>query len=84
MTKRIFYPLFLLLIPLIFRFPWTSSDFVIGGFILLVLGLGIDLGLGNVQNKNKRYALLTLVLLIFALIWGELAVGLFGTPFAGS
>ena len=84
MTKRIFDPLFLLLIPLIFRFPWTSSDFVIGGFILLVLGLGIDLGLGNVQNKNKRYALLTLVLLIFALIWGELAVGLFGTPFAGS
>ena len=84
MTKRIFYPLLLLLIPLIFRFPWTSSDFVIGGFILLVLGLGIDLVLGNVQNKNKRYALLALVLLIFALIWGELAVGLFGTPFAGS
>ena len=84
MSKRMAYPLLLLLIPLIFRFPWTLSDFVIGGFLLFVLGLGIELVRSKVQNKNKRYALLTLVLFAFVLIWAELAVGLFGTPFAGS
>jgi hypothetical protein len=78
------YPLLLLLIPLIFQFPWTLSDFVIGGFLLFVLGLGIELVRSKVQNKNKRYALLALVLFTFVLIWAELAVGLFGTPFAGS
>lgn len=84
MSKRMAYPLLLLLIPLIFRFPWTLSDFVIGGFLLFVLGLGIELVRSKVQNKNKRYALLALVLFTFVLIWAELAVGLFGTPFAGS
>ena len=84
MSKRMVCPLLLLLIPLIFRFPWTLSDFVIGGFLLFVLGLGIELVRSNVQNKNKRYALLALVLFTFVLIWAELAVGLFGTPFAGS
>ena len=84
MSKRMAYPLLLLLIPLIFRFPWTLSDFVIGGFLLFVLGLGIELVRSKVQNKNKRYALLALVLFAFVLIWAELAVGLFGTPFAGS
>ena len=84
MSKRMAYPLLLLLIPLIFQFPWTLSDFVIGGFLLFVLGLGIELVRSKVQNKNKRYALLALVLFTFVLIWAELAVGLFGTPFAGS
>ena len=84
MSKRMVYPLLLLLIPLIFRFQWTLSDFVIGGFLLFVLGLGIELVRSKVQNKNKRYALLALVLFAFVLIWAELAVGLFGTPFAGS
>jgi len=84
MSKRMVYPLLLLLIPLIFQFPWTLSDFVIGGFLLFVLGLGIELVRSKVQNKNKRYALLALVLFTFVLIWAELAVGLFGTPFAGS
>ena len=84
MSMRMAYPLLLLLIPLIFRFPWTLSDFVIGGFLLLVLGLGIELVRSKVQNKKKRYTLLALVLFAFVLIWAELAVGLFGTPFAGS
>lgn len=84
MSKRMAYPLLLLLISLIFRFPWTLSDFVIGGFLLFVLGLGIELVQSKVQNKNKRYTLLALVLFTFVLIWAELAVGLFGTPFAGS
>ena len=84
MSKRMVYPFLLLLIPLIFRFPWTLSDFVIGGFLLFVLGLEIELVRSKVQNKNKRYAILALVLFAFVLIWAELAVGLFGTPFAGS
>ncbi len=84
MSKRMVYPLLLLLIPLIFQFPWTLSDFVIGGFLLFVLGLGIELVRSKVQNKNKRYALLALVLFAFVLIWAEMAVGHFGTPYAGS
>lgn len=79
----------LLLLPLIaMQFTnevyWTSSDFLIMGILLLSLGFLVQWSLRKV--KSLKYRLITLVLLfaIFLLIWVELAVGIFGTPFAGS
>jgi hypothetical protein len=34
--------------------------------------------------KMKKLAILLIVIATLILIWGELAVGIFGTPFAGS
>ena len=79
----------LLLIPMIaMQFTdevnWTALDFVIAGALLLVTGLIFDLVMRKVKNTKYRIAILIIVLLVFFLIWAELAVGIFGTPFSGS
>lgn len=79
----------LLLIPLIaMQFSdevnWSLSDFLVMGVLLLGVGLMLEIVLRKVQKKNHRVALIALVLIAFLLIWAELAVGIFGTPFAGS
>jgi hypothetical protein len=79
----------LLLIPLIaMQFTdevnWTLSDFVVMGILLLVTGLTCEFLLRKVKKIEYRIALVGVVLTAFLLIWLELAVGIFGTPFAGS
>jgi hypothetical protein len=86
--KRVLSPLFLLLIPLfgtIFsnQVNWSLFDFVIMGFLLGLLGLSIHFILERVRNKTVRIASIIFVIIIFLMIWTELAVGIFGTPFAG-
>lgn len=79
----------LLLIPLIaMQFTdevnWTPLDFVIAGVLLLVTGLIFDLVIRKVKNIKYRIAILIILLVGLFLIWAELAVGIFGTPFSGS
>jgi asparagine N-glycosylation enzyme membrane subunit Stt3 len=78
----------LLLIPLIaMQFTdevnWTFIDFFVAGILLLVTGLLLELVLQKVNKINYRIALIVVVLLVIFLIWAELAVGIFGSPFAG-
>ena len=89
MSKRIFYPLFLLLIPLIGmtitdEINWSPFDFFTMGSLLILLGFGINLVISRVKNLKYRALYIGVVAIIFMLIWTELAVGLFGTPIAGS
>lgn len=63
---------------------WTVSDFVIGGILLFGTAGIIDFVLRKVKSRRNRIILSVSVLLVLMLIWAELAVGLFGTPFAGS
>lgn len=86
---KIYYPLFLLFIPLVaMQFTdqvfWGPFDFVIMGILLLMVGVGIQLVLKRSQNRTKTLVLLSVMTLVFLLIWIELAVGVFGTPFAGN
>jgi len=79
----------ILLIPLIgMQFSsevnWTVSDFVIMGTLLLGTGLLIELVLRKVKKAQDRIILCAALLVALFLIWAELAVGIFGTPFAGS
>lgn len=80
---------FLLLIPLIAmqftnEVDWDLRDFVIMGILLLSTGLMAELVIRKVRNTESRLVIIGLILLAFFLIWAELAVGIFGTPFAGS
>jgi hypothetical protein len=80
---------FLLSIPLIaMQFTtdvdWKLSDFTIMGVLLLSTGLGCELVLRKVIKTEHRIMICAVILLVFLLIWAELAVGIFGTPFAGS
>jgi len=63
---------------------WTLSDFVIAAVLLLGTGLAIDLVIRYVKTGLSRTILLVVILLLLFLTWAELAVGIFGSPFAGS
>jgi ABC-type Mn2+/Zn2+ transport system permease subunit len=79
----------LLLIPLIaMQFTdevnWTLFDFLIAGVLLLGTGLLCELVMRKVTKIEHRIAICVVILAALVLIWIELAVGIFGTPFAGS
>jgi hypothetical protein len=81
--------MFLLLIPFIaLQFTeevnWTLSDFVIAGILLLGTGLMCELVLRKVKKFEHRVIMCVALLGVLFLIWAELAVGIFGTPLAGS
>ena len=63
---------------------WTMSDFVVMGALLLGTGLLCELVMRKVNNIKYRVAICGVILAALVLIWIELAVGIFGTPFAGS
>jgi protein-S-isoprenylcysteine O-methyltransferase Ste14 len=63
---------------------WTSSDFVIMGILLLITGLLGELVLRKIKSKRNRIIVAAVILLTFLFVWAELAVGIVGSPFAGS
>ncbi|MDT0687024.1 hypothetical protein [Autumnicola psychrophila] len=92
-TKRILFIVLivgaLLLIPLIaMQFSdevvWDLFDFLVVGILLLGTGLLIDLVLRKVSTTKNRVVICGIIFAVLFIIWAELAVGLFGSPFAGS
>lgn len=63
---------------------WSIADFVIAAILLSIGGLGVDLIFSKLKTRRARILTLIIVFVLFALVWGELAVGLFGTPWAGN
>jgi hypothetical protein len=63
---------------------WDLSDFIVAGLILLVFSLTANFIVLRISNRNRRVFFITILLILFMLVWAELAVGIFGTPFAGS
>ena len=62
---------------------WTLFDFVIAAILLLGTGLSCELVLRKIKKNNLRIAICVTLLAGLLLIWAELAVGIFGTPFGG-
>jgi hypothetical protein len=92
-NKRLFIILgvasLLLLIPFIFTqidigFNWGFGDFVVMGIMLYGTGLLMEGVLRKVKSTTNRVIIGGIILLVFFLVWAELAVGIFGTPFGGS
>lgn len=63
---------------------WSLFDFIIMGFLLISLSIGINFVSNRIKNIKNRILYIGILVLIFMLIWAELAVGIFGTPFAGN
>jgi len=63
---------------------WDMRDFIIAGVLLFGTGLGVELVLRKVKTTRYRFLSVGLILIALFLVWAELAVGLFGTPWAGS
>jgi hypothetical protein len=86
---NVFSPLLLLMIPLIGMYiskenKWSLFDFVTMGILLLTLSFGIKQVLKTTKDIKYRILILGVILIIFFLVWAELAVGIFGTPFGGN
>ena len=62
---------------------WSLFDFIIMGAMLSITGLLGEVILKKVKKSKHRLILYITIVMIFFLIWAELAVGIFGTPFAG-
>ncbi|KQX01868.1 hypothetical protein ASC94_04565 [Massilia sp. Root418] len=79
----------LLLVPLVaMRFTaevdWSGGDFAVAGLLLAGTGMAYVLAARMVRSAPRRLAVGLALALLLAVVWAELAVGVFGTPFAGS
>ncbi len=89
LTGIVFSAALILLIPLVAmqftnEVKWTLFDFVVAGTLLFGTGLMIELVLRKVKQTRHRILLCGAIILALLLVWVELAVGIFGTPFAGN
>lgn len=92
-NKRLFIVLLiagaLLLIPLLAmtfttEVNWKIMDFLVAGILLIGTGMLLELILRKIKTKRNRMLLGILLFLVLMMLWAELAVGIFGTPLAGS
>lgn len=63
---------------------WDLTDFIVAGALLLITGLGFELIMRKVINIKYRRTIIIALFIAFFLTYVELAVGLFGSPFAGN
>lgn len=80
---------FILLIPLIaMQFTdevnWNPGDFVVAGVLLFGAGLAYEFFARKGHSTSYKVMIGVVIAAILLLVWMELAVGIFGTPFAGS
>ena len=78
----------LLLIPFIAmqstkQVDWQAFDFLIFGALIALAGLAIMYIARKISRASIRNAIIFAIVITFVLTWGELGVGIFGTPFAG-
>jgi hypothetical protein len=63
---------------------WTLLDFVIAAILLGCTGNAYVLVARRTPEVKRRVLIGTVLLAALLLVWAEMAVGVFGTPFAGS
>ena len=63
---------------------WNGSDFLVMGSLLFLSGLALQFVRYRLKTRKSRIIASSAILLVLFIIWAELAVGILGTPFAGS
>lgn len=69
-----------LAIPLIGGAPWTAFDFIVGGALLAMLGIAIEVGLNASRNRTYQLGAIAAALTGFFIVWANVAVGFVGEP----
>ena len=82
MKKKIFYPLIILIIPLVGsifsdQIDWEILDFLVMGALLIIVGIALSAVSQKTKNSKKKFFYYLIILFVFFLIWAELAAGLF-------
>ncbi|MBC73180.1 MAG: hypothetical protein CMH47_13130 [Muricauda sp.] len=63
---------------------WSTFDFLVVGILLIGTGLVLEFILRKIKTLRYRIILGIVLFVVLLMVWAELAVGIFGTPFAGS
>lgn len=63
---------------------WDLADYSVAAFLLTATAIGIEIILKINLSKAVKFGVLIVFFLCFLLLWAELAVGIFGSPLAGS
>jgi hypothetical protein len=66
------------------EWDWKLPDFIIIGILLAGVGVAYQLIVTGVKNNTRQAAIGIVLAAAMILMWVELAVGIFGSPFAGS
>ena len=79
----------ILLIPLVaMQFTdevvWDLTDFAVAGVLLFITGLVLTFTTKRCKKPAHRIIATVVIVGILLLVWAELGVGIFGTPWAGS
>lgn len=82
-------PLLILIIPLLAmqfteEVQWEMNDFIIAGILLFFVSIIVKVVAEKVKTRKPKMITIVLIIIAFLLIWAELAVGVFGSPLAGS
>lgn len=82
-------PLIILSFPLIAmqltnEVNWTISDFLVMGILLFSTVFTMDFVLKKVKTLKSRLIVIFAIVILLVLVWAELAVGIVGSPLAGS
>lgn len=65
-------------------FNWTGSDFLIAAILLFGTASFIYMIVNSKLSFRAKIMISIVIVLILMVIWVEMAVGLFGSPIAGS
>lgn len=65
-------------------FNWTGSDFLIAAVLLFGTASFIYMIVNSNLSVREKIMISIVIVLILMVIWVEMAVGLFGSPIAGS
>ena len=73
MSRKFFFPLFLLLIPILGNvffdeFDWSLFDFILMGFILISLGFLINLIIDKLKKRSYKIILIIITLFFHIII----------------
>jgi hypothetical protein len=63
---------------------WSAGDFIIKGMLLFGTGMIYEFLVKKLRTTTQQLIAAGLLLAALLLLWAELAVGVFGSPFAGS
>jgi hypothetical protein len=63
---------------------WTAGDFVVAAVLLAGTGMLFELAKAKLRTGKSRLIASAVIGICFLFVWAELAVGIVGSPFAGS
>ena len=65
------------------EFDWNIFDFIVLIIMMIFTAALFEIATRTAKTKKNQKILFILIIIIFLLIWAELGVGIFDSPFAG-